>query len=151
MNEADRYISPTIIDNVNDSMKLMQEEIFGPILPIVGYNDISEVINYINSKPKPLVLYINSTKSSKIDSILNSTSAGGTVINDSLMHYGHIELPFGGVNNSGIGKSGGKWGFLEFSNQRAVLKQKFGNNSFIYPPYSKRIDKLVRFLIKYIS
>lgn len=151
MNEADRYISPTIIENVNDSMKLMQEEIFGPILPVVGYNDISKVINYINSKPKPLALYINSTKSSKIDNILHSTSAGGTVINDSLMHYGHTELPFGGVNNSGIGKSGGKWGFLEFSNQRAVLKQKFGNNSFIYPPYSKKIDKLVRFLIKYIS
>lgn len=151
MNENDRYISPTIIDNVNDSMKLMQEEIFGPLLPIIGYSDVSEVINYINNKPKPLALYINSSKNSNIDNILNSTSAGGTVINDILMHYGHTELPFGGVNNSGIGKSGGKWGFLEFSNQRAVLKQKFGNNSFIYPPYSKKIDKLVRFLIKYIS
>jgi aldehyde dehydrogenase (NAD+) len=151
MNESDRFISPTILENVNDSMKLMQEEIFGPVLPIMGYNEISEVINYVNSKQKPLALYINSKKKAQINYILSNTSAGGTVINDTLMHYGHTELPFGGVNNSGIGKSGGKWGFLEFSNQRAVLNQKFGNNSFIYPPYTAKIDKLIRFFIKYIT
>jgi aldehyde dehydrogenase (NAD+) len=150
-NESDRYISPTIIENVNDTMQLMKEEIFGPVLPIITFSTIDEILNYVNSKPKPLALYICSSKNSTINNILAGTSAGGTVINDTLMHYGHTELPFGGVNNSGIGKSGGKWGFLEFSNQRAVLKQKYGNNSFIYPPYTVKIDKLVRFFIKYLS
>ncbi len=149
--EKDRYVSPTILDNVNDLMKLMQEEIFGPVLPIMSYNDIEEVLTYINSKQRPLALYINSKRNDQVNHILSNTSAGGTVINDSLMHYGHTELPFGGVNNSGIGKSGGKWGFLEFSNQRAVLKQKFGNNSFIYPPYTSKVDRLVRFLLKYVT
>lgn len=151
MNEAERYIAPTILDNVDDSMKLMQEEIFGPVLPIKSYENISEVLDYVNNRQKPLALYICSNKNSQVNYILNNTSAGGTVINDTLMHYGHTELPFGGVNNSGIGKSGGKWGFLEFSNQRAVAKQKFGNNSFIYPPYTGKVNSLVRFLIKYIS
>ncbi len=150
-NEKTRYISPTILENVNDTMQIMQEEIFGPVLPIITFTEIENVISEINSKPKPLALYIASSNSKKTNYILNNTSAGGTVINDTLMHYGQTDVPFGGVNNAGIGKSGGHWGFIEFSNQRAVVKQKFGNNSFIYPPYSANVNKLVRFLIKYLS
>jgi aldehyde dehydrogenase (NAD+) len=145
------FISPTILENVDDSMKIMQEEIFGPVLPIITYSDLNEVIHTINKKPKPLALYVCSTNNKNIDVVLSNTTAGGTVINDTLMHYGHTQLPFGGVNNSGIGKSGGKWGFLEFSNQRAVVKQKFGNNSFIYPPYTANVDKIVKFLVKYFT
>lgn len=150
-NEKTRYISPTILENVDESMQILKEEIFGPVLPVLAYTEIDEVLNKINSLPKPLALYIASSNTKKSNYILNNTSAGGTVINDTLMHYGHTELPFGGVNNSGIGKSGGRWGFLEFSNQRAVVKQKFGNNSLIYPPYSGKVNKLVRFLIKYLT
>ena len=146
-----RYFSPTILENVDDSMKVMQEEIFGPILPIITFNNLDDMLQKVNSKPKPLALYIFSSKNSKINHILANTSAGGTVINDTLMHYGHTELPFGGVNNSGIGKSGGKWGFLEFSNQRAVARQKFGTFKMIYPPYTTKVDRLVRFILKYIS
>ena len=149
--QSDRFISPTILVNLNDSMRIMNEEIFGPILPVLTFDTINEAIAEINSKPKPLALFINSKKNAIINQILENTSAGGTVINDSIIHYGHTELPFGGVNNSGIGKSGGKWGFLEFSNQRGIVKQKFGSFKMIYPPYNKRIDKIVRFILKYIA
>jgi aldehyde dehydrogenase (NAD+) len=149
--ESDRFISPTILDNLNSSMKIMNEEIFGPILPVISFETVSEAIDIINNKPKPLAMFINSKKNSIINQILENTSAGGTVINDSIIHYGHTELPFGGVNNSGIGKSGGHWGFLEFSNQRSIVKQKFGTFKMIYPPYTNKIDKIVRFILKYIA
>jgi aldehyde dehydrogenase (NAD+) len=146
-----RYISPTILTDVNDSMRIMQEEIFGPVLPILFFDEIDEAIEIINKKEKPLALYINSSKNSKINYILQNTSAGGTVINDTLLHFAHAELPIGGVNHSGIGKSGGKWGFNEFSNERAVVKQKFGTFEMVYAPYTTKVDKLVRFLSKYLS
>jgi aldehyde dehydrogenase (NAD+) len=146
----ENYIAPTILTDVDDSMKVMQDEIFGPILPILTYENKEEAIRYINQKEKPLAMYINSSKEKNIKYFMENTSAGGTVINDSLIHYGHTELPFGGVNNSGIGKSGGIWGFTEFSNQRAVLRQKFGTFKMIYPPYTPFVSKLIRFFVKYL-
>ncbi len=148
--ETDNYVSPTILTDVNDSMAVMQEEIFGPILPIIPYKNPQDVVEIINNRDKPLAMYINSSKSKNIDFFMNSTSAGGTVINDSIIHYGHSELPFGGVNNSGIGKSGGIWGFLEFSNQRAVLHQKYGTFKMIFPPYTPTVKKLINFIVKYL-
>ncbi len=147
---SDNYIEPTILSNVTDDMRVMQEEIFGPILPIVPYQDESEVLSTINSREKPLALYISSRSSNNIQSILSKTSSGDAVVNDYLIHYGHPDLPFGGVNNSGIGKSGGYTGFKEFSNERGIMQQKFGDLSFIYPPYTHKVMKAIRFMIKMI-
>ena len=147
----ENFISPTILDNCHNGMKVMQEEIFGPILPIIAFDQLQEAIDFVNNKEKPLALYIGSNNSKNTKYILQNTSSGAAVINDCMLHYGHNNLPFGGVNNSGIGKSGGKYGFLEFSNQKAVLKQHFSMNNMLYPPYSKKIDGLVRTIIKYFS
>jgi aldehyde dehydrogenase (NAD+) len=147
---TENYMAPTLLTDVDDSMKIMQDEIFGPILPILSYENNEEAINYINNKEKPLAMYINSGKEKNIKYFMENTSAGGTVINDSVIHYGHTELPFGGVNNSGIGKSGGIWGFTEFSNQRAVLRQRFGTFKMIYPPYTPFVSKLLRFFVRYL-
>ena len=146
----ENYISPTILTNVDDSMRIMNEEIFGPLLPIVRYSTNSEAISHIRNREKPLAMYINSKKESNIKYFMDHSSAGGTVINDCVIHYGHTEIPFGGVNNSGIGKSGGIWGFTEFSNQRAVLRQKFGTFKMIYPPYTPKVANLIRFFVKYL-
>lgn len=146
----ENYISPTILTNVNESMKIMNEEIFGPILPIISYSTNQEAIAQIKNREKPLAMYINSGKESNITYFMDNSSAGGTVINDCVIHYGHTEIPFGGVNNSGIGKSGGVWGFTEFSNQRAVVRQKFGTFKMIYPPYTPTVAKLIRFFVKYL-
>ena len=147
---SDNFIAPTLLTDLNDSMKIMQDEIFGPILPIISYSTNEEAIAHIKNREKPLAMYINSGKESNINYFMNNSSAGGTVINDSLIHYGHTEVPFGGVNNSGIGKSGGIWGFTEFSNQRAVVRQKFGTFKMIYPPYTPSVAKLIRFFVKYM-
>ena len=147
---SENYIAPTLLSEVNDSMKIMNEEIFGPILPIVSYSTKEEAIAYIKNREKPLAMYINSRNESNIKYFMDNSSAGGTVINDCVIHYGHTEIPFGGINNSGIGKSGGIWGFTEFSNQRAVLRQKFGTFKMIYPPYTPTVAKLIRFFVKYM-
>ena len=147
---SENYVAPTLLSEVNDSMKIMNEEIFGPILPIVSYSTKEEAISYIKNREKPLAMYINSRKESNIKYFMDNSSAGGTVINDCVIHYGHTEIPFGGINNSGIGKSGGIWGFTEFSNQRAILRQKFGTFKMIYPPYTPAVAKLIRFFVKYM-
>jgi aldehyde dehydrogenase (NAD+) len=147
---SENYVAPTLLTDVDDSMKIMNEEIFGPILPIVSYTTKEEAITHIKNREKPLAMYINSRKESNIKYFLDNSSAGGTVINDCVIHYGHTEIPFGGVNNSGIGKSGGIWGFTEFSNQRAVMRQKFGTFKMIYPPYTPSVAKLIRFFVKWM-
>ncbi len=147
---TENYIAPTLLTDVDDSMKIMQDEIFGPILPIMTYNTNEEAIAHIKSREKPLAMYINSSKEKNIQYFMDNSSAGGTVINDSIIYYGHTELPFGGVNNSGIGKSGGIWGFTEFSNQRAVMRQRFGTFKMIYPPYTPFVSRLVRFFVRFL-
>jgi len=143
------FIEPTLLSNVSDDMMVMQDEIFGPILPILTYRDKEEVINYINGKEKPLALYIHSRNAKSIAYFLNNTSAGDTVINDLMLQFSNPELPFGGVNNSGIGKSNGFFGFQEFSNLRGVTKRRFGTMNFIYPPYTDKVKKLIDLLVKY--
>jgi aldehyde dehydrogenase (NAD+) len=148
---SSRFFAPTVLDNVTDDMKIMQEEIFGPILPIIGYTSKEEVINIINDKPKPLALYIQSKDQKSIAFFLENTTAGGTVINDFMIHYANPHLPFGGVNNSGIGKSHGYYGFQEFTNERAVMRQRFGTTSLLHPPFTARSEKLARILGKWLS
>lgn len=145
-----KYFEPTIITKIPDC-NLMEEEIFGPLLPVLTFSKEEEVIDYINKKSKPLSMYIFAKTKSFSNSLLEKTSAGGVCINDCLIHYSHPELPFGGINNSGIGKSHGHFGFEEFTNKKAIVKQRtgFSMTQILYPPYSKFSKKVIDFLIKY--
>lgn len=146
-----RYIDPTILTNATGEMLIMQEEIFGPIFPIVSYNTLDEAINYINSKQKPLALYYFGESTELSSKVLQETSSGNAVINDCVLHFLHLELPFGGVNNSGIGKAHGHQGFLAFSNEKGVLKQRVGLNNItlLRPPYGIKAKQLIASLIKW--
>ncbi|WP_266366127.1 aldehyde dehydrogenase family protein [Tellurirhabdus rosea] len=146
----DNFIEPTVVENVTDSMRIMQEEIFGPVLPVVTYRSNEEVVKLINSREKPLALYINSRDEASIRYFLEHTTAGDTIINDLLLQFTNPELPFGGVNNSGIGKSNGFFGFQEFSNARGVMRRQFGTMKFIYPPYTEKVRKLIGYLVRYV-
>lgn len=115
-----KYVAPTIIDNVQPDFTIMQNEIFGPILPVMSFNQIDEPITYINNNEKPLAFYYFGKKN-KAKEVLAKTTSGGACINDTLMHIGNHKLPFGGVGNSGMGKYHGKDSFLAFSNKRAVV------------------------------
>ncbi|MGB1247988.1 MAG: aldehyde dehydrogenase family protein [Chitinophagales bacterium] len=150
-NDADNYIDPTILTNVSPTSEIMQEEIFGPLLPVITYKTLDEAIAFVNTKEKPLALYLFSKKSKNIDKVINETSAGGTCINEVLLHISQPNLPFGGVNNSGIGRSGGKWGFIDFSNERTVLKQhiRFSAAQLLQPPYSKFTKKMIDLTMKF--
>lgn len=123
MDKDQRYISPTIIDEVKSDFLIMKEEIFGPLLPVMTFTHIAEPIQYINNNEKPLALYYFG-KNKKGKEVLAKTSSGGACINDVLLHIGNRNLPFGGVGNSGMGNYHGKESFLVFSNKRAVLSSK---------------------------
>jgi aldehyde dehydrogenase (NAD+) len=150
--EEECFLAPTLLTEVKPNMAIMQEEIFGPILPILTYQNTKEAIDFVNSSEKPLALYVFSQNKENTEKILTNTSAGGSCINDCLLHIGHPNLPFGGVNNSGIGKSHGYFGFLEFSNVRAVLKQRVGWTSFklLYPPYTDKVKSIVAKLKRFL-
>lgn len=150
-NVVDNYIDPTILSNVSMDSKLMNEEIFGPVMPVVTFKTLEEAMSIINSKERPLALYIFSNKNKNIDYIMQHSAAGGTCINDTIIHITQPNLPFGGVNNSGIGKSHGKWGFVDFSNERAVLRQhfRFGMSQLLHPPYNKFSKFVIDMTMKY--
>jgi len=118
--KADKFISPTIIDEIKADYPIMQEEIFGPILPVMTFENISEAINYINSNEKPLAFYYFGTNK-QAKEVLAKTTSGGGCINDTLMHITNHHLPFGGVGNSGIGKYHGRESFMAFSHSRAIV------------------------------
>ncbi|MGX8233736.1 aldehyde dehydrogenase family protein [Bacillus subtilis] len=120
---SDRTISPTVLKNVTPDMKIMQEEIFAPILPMMNYEDIDEVIDYVNDRDKPLALYVFSKNQDLIDNVLQHTTSGNAAINDVVVHFSDVNLPFGGVNTSGIGSYHGVYGFKEFSHEKGVFIQ----------------------------
>jgi aldehyde dehydrogenase (NAD+) len=144
-------ITPTVLSGVTDDMRVMQEEIFGPILPLVGIKHSKEAIDYINAHDKPLALYIFSKNPQKTNLILQQTSSGGSCVNDVVVHITNPELPFGGVNQSGIGNYHGFAGFKAFSHERSVFHQftGFNVNKMLYPPYSPQKQKLVNWLLKF--
>ena len=148
----DNFIEPTLIDQVPEDAQIMEEEIFGPVLPVISFTSLEETVNIIRKKEKPLSLYIFSKNKKNQKYLLKNTTAGGTTINDVILHIAHNDLPFGGVNNSGIGKTHGKYGYLEFSNERAVLKQRVGLTSVkpFYPPYNTNVKKMIDLLLKWM-
>ncbi len=151
LDEETRYVAPTLISNVGEDMLVFQEEIFGPILPILTYSHLNDALALIHSQPKPLALYFFGKDESRAKRVMAETSSGNLVINDCVLHFLHSELPFGGVNNSGIGKAHGKYGFLAFSNEKGVLKQRIGFNnvSLLRPPYGLRVRKLIATMMKW--
>lgn len=152
LNADDNFISPTVLSNVPLDSRIMEEEIFGPLLPIITYKTPQDALNIINGKEKPLALYIYSGKGKNQDFWLNNTTAGGTCINDNVCHISQPNLPFGGVNNSGIGKSTGFFGFKEFSNERAVFKALLSNSvtTPLWQPYGKLAKTVTDLMIKYL-
>jgi aldehyde dehydrogenase (NAD+) len=124
-NEGDCFIQPTMLDQVSDRSRIMEEEIFGPLLPIMAYRDIGEVISSINQGQKPLALYVYSRNNANIDKVLTNTVSGGACVNHALMQFLHGNLPFGGINNSGIGNAHGHYGFKTFSHERGVVRTQF--------------------------
>lgn len=150
MNFTERFIYPVVLSNVSRDSRIMGEEIFGPILPVLTYNTLAEAINYVTSKPKPLALYIFGTNRSEIKRITNETSSGSVCVNDCAIQFLHPNLPFGGVNNSGIGKSHGHAGFLAFSNEKPVLRQRSGLTAFrfFYPPYTPGVQRMINWVLK---
>lgn len=135
--EEDRTAHPTVLTGLSADALIMQEEIFGPVLPVVTYKNMAEVINYINANDKPLALYIFSNSKRNVKQIINQTSAGGTCVNDVMIHISNPNLSFGGVNTSGMGGSHGFHGFKVFSHERSVMHQSrwFDIGKIAYPPY----------------
>jgi aldehyde dehydrogenase (NAD+) len=147
----ENFIEPTLLSHVSMDSKVMQDEIFGPILPMIPYKNLDEAIDFINSKDKPLALYIFAKARDKIKSILRKTSSGGAVVNDVIVHLANSNLPFGGVNHSGHGSYHGHFGFKEFSHERSVLKQApLSSVKLMYPPYTNFVRKIVDATTKYL-
>ncbi len=142
---ADRYLEPTILLDPSADSTIMSDEIFGPILPILSFSDLQEVIGFVNARPKPLALYIFANSDTVVDEVISQTSSGGVCVNHSLLHYGVSDLGFGGVGDSGIGRYHGKSGFDQFSNMKSVLKKRFKPElSLLYPPYTEKKEKIYR-------
>lgn len=134
--ESDLYIEPTLVDGIKADDKVMQEEIFGPILPIIEYDNIKDAIDFVNEGSKPLAMYIFSKNNKNVDRVLEDTSAGGVTINDTLLHIANPHLPFGGVGESGIGAYHGQLSFDVFSHLKSVLNRTFlVDDPVRYAPY----------------
>ncbi len=132
------YLAPTILHNVDWKDAVMQEEIFGPILPVLTYTSFDEILRTIQKKEKPLSAYLFTSEKEEKNKFLEKLSFGGGCINDTVMHFTNPNLPFGGIGNSGIGSYHGKYGFDTFSHEKAILEKKtFAEPNIKYPPYSK--------------
>lgn len=148
---ASRQLPPALVFGTPASAKLMEEEIFGPILPVIPYGSLDEAIGHINARPRPLALYWFGKDTANRDKVLARTVSGGVTVNDTLMHIAHENLPFGGVGESGWGSYHGEPGFLRFTQQKPVLVQsRFAMGNLFYPPYGKRLEQVIG-LIKRVT
>lgn len=143
-----RKIPPTLLLDVNDDMDVMEQEIFGPVLPIKPYSDLGQVIDYINAHPRPLALYHFTHDREARDRVLARTTAGGVCENDTLLHVMVEELPFGGVGPSGTGGYHGHYGFTRFSHAKSVFRQSRINGAgLLNPPYGKLVDTMLKVMM----
>ena len=149
---AQNYIEPTILTNVPAGARVLEEEIFGPLLPVLTFKSLSETAEYINARLKPLAQYVFTTDADTRRYLLKNVSAGGAGVNETVLHFAHPELPTGGVGNSGLGKAHGHSGFLAFSNEKGVMRQRVGFTGIkaMYPPYTPKVRKLIELLVKYL-
>lgn len=148
-NAETRRLPPLVLLDVTDDMRVMQDEIFGPLLPLVGYHDLDEAIDYVNARPRPLALYYFDRNDSNIERVLNETVAGGVTINDTILHIAQDDLPFGGVGPSGMGCYHGFDGFQTFSVRKGVFRQsRFSGIGLFKPPYGKFFERLIKVLLR---
>ncbi len=148
-NDESLYFSPTLMDNIKKDAPIYKEEIFGPILPIFEYETLKEAINFIRENDKPLALYCFTEDKNTENTILNTISSGGAVINDTIIHVTNPSLPFGGIGTSGIGKYHGKYSYLTFSNIKSVVKRStLCEFPLRFPPYNDKKLKQIKKLIK---
>ena len=151
-NAETRFLEPTVLTGVQAEHAIMSEEIFGPIMPVLSYEDIDNVIQYIRSKDKPLALYLFSQSEKIHEKFLSETTSGAVVINHAIIHVGNPYLPFGGAGTSGLGNYHGFYGFKTFSHEKAVIKQgRLGLSSGLFPPYSRWQTRATLFLLRWLS
>ncbi|UYZ57949.1 aldehyde dehydrogenase family protein [Hymenobacter latericus] len=152
VDHAQCFIEPTVLLNAPPDSAVMQEEIFGPLLPVQTFGNLMEAVDFINARPHPLALYVFTRNAENQRYLLGHVPAGGACVNDTIVHLGHPELPFGGFGNSGIGRAHGHYGFVAFSNEKAVLQQRVGKTGIkmFYPPYTERVRKMVGWLLKFL-
>jgi len=144
-NRASRYIAPTVIDGITGSEPIMEDEIFGPLLPVIVYDDLSEAIEFVNGRPSALALYFFSRNRERQERVLAGTTSGGGCINDTVIHETVTGLPFGGVGDSGMGKYHGKASFDTFTHERSIVRNSFLIDVFLrYPPYKDHLKFLRR-------
>ena len=142
-----RRLSPVALTDVTDSMRVMQEEIFGPILPVVGYDSIDEAIAYVNARPRPLALYYFGARDGDLEAVLERTVSGGVTVNNTALHVVQEDLPFGGVGPSGMGEYHGRAGFDRFSKLKPVfLDGRFSAASLLAPPYGRKFRAILGLL-----
>jgi coniferyl-aldehyde dehydrogenase len=140
---------PALLLEVDDSMLVMQEEIFGPILPLLTYKKLDDALNYVNDHPHPLALYYFDHSARRVEQVLQSTVSGGATINDVIYHIAQNNLPFGGIGPSGMGHYHGQAGFETFSKKKGVLVQsRFSAVSLLRPPYGVLAERVIRFLLR---
>jgi coniferyl-aldehyde dehydrogenase len=145
----DNTLVPTLLLGATPEMAVMQEEIFGPILPVVAYDAIDDAIAYVNARPRPLALYVFSDRRDAITAVLTRTISGNVTVNDTLLHYAVEDLPFGGVGPSGMGAYHGEEGFKQFSHAKGVFIQSRWNLAgLLRPPYRKLTDAVLSYLLK---
>lgn len=149
---ADNYFAPTVVTGVAADAPLMREEIFGPILPVLPVPDLDAAVAMVNARPKPLALYVFTARPERAEALLARTTAGGSCINDTVLHFAHPGLPGGGVNASGFGKAHGYHGFQAFSNARGVLRSPrwYSPVQWLYPPYTPRVRRLIHLVVRYL-
>ncbi|WP_109123558.1 coniferyl aldehyde dehydrogenase [Dyella sp. C11] len=146
---AKRLLAPVMLTNVNDTMAVMQDEIFGPLLPVMPYDSLDEAISYIASHPQPLALYLFEESGAVIDEVLKRTHAGGVTVNDTLYHIAQHGLPFGGVGPSGIGGYHGEAGFQTFSHMKPVFRQaRLNGTGMLNPPYGAQFKRMLKLLMR---
>jgi coniferyl-aldehyde dehydrogenase len=145
----ERVFIPVVLLKVDDSMSVMQNEIFGPILPVLTYRDTNEALAYVNGRERPLALYYFDNNARRVEQVLNSTVSGGVTVNDVIYHIAQNNLPFGGVGASGMGHYHGRAGFTTFSKQKGVfLQSRFSAVKFLRPPYGPMAGRMIRFLLR---
>jgi aldehyde dehydrogenase (NAD+) len=146
---AERYLAPTVLTGVTPDAPIMAEEIFGPILPILTYKQLADVPAFVTARDKPLALYVFSSDRHAIDGVIAGTTAGGTCVNSTLIHFANPNLPFGGVGPSGVGSYHGVWGFKAFSHERAVLEQgRIDALKTVYPPYGAKAERMLKWMFR---
>jgi acyl-CoA reductase-like NAD-dependent aldehyde dehydrogenase len=141
--------APTLLTGVDDSMAVMREEIFGPVLPVVAYRRLEDAIAYVNARPRPLALYVFEHDRAAVGRVIENTVSGGVTVNETILHIAQDDLPFGGVGASGMGHYHGREGFETFSKRKAVFRQSPLNGLKLFrAPYGKRFESLVRLLLR---